>query len=77
MGDIEIVQDRDGTIVTEVEQIKKRWREHFDQLLNTESRKGILGQCDEADGPEMVIERVEVEKAQKKMKAGKAGSQQS
>ena len=68
-----IVQERDGNIVTEDELIKKRWREYFDQLLNTENRKGILEKCDKFEGPEVVIERVKVKKALKRMKAGKAG----
>ena len=51
--------------MAEVEQIKKRWREYFDKLLNTENRRAKLEQCDEADDPKMVIERVEVEKAPK------------
>ena len=60
-------------VPTEDEQIKKRWREYFDQLLNTENQRGILEQCDEVEGPEMTLERVEVEKALKRMKLGKAG----
>ena len=60
-------------VPTEHEQIKKRWREYFDQLLNTENQRGILEQCDEVEGPQMALERVEVEKALKRMKLGKAG----
>ena len=68
-----MVQDREGNIVTEDEQIKTRWREYFEQLLNTENQRGILEQFDVVEGPEMALERVEVEKALKRMKLGKAG----
>ena len=73
LGGVAMVRDREENIVTEDEQIKKRWREYFDQLLNTENQRGILEQCDEVEGPEMALERVEVEKALKRMKLGKAG----
>ena len=72
LGSVAIVQDRDGNIVTEDEQIKKRWGENLDQLLNEENPRGILELCDEAESPEMEIERAEVEKTLKRMKAGKA-----
>ena len=53
-----MVQDREGNIVTEDEQIKKRWREYFEQLLTTENQRGILEQCDVVEGPEMALEKV-------------------
>ena len=51
LGAVAMVQDREGNMVTEDEQIKERWREYFDQLLNTENQRGILEQCDEVEGP--------------------------
>ena len=42
------------------EDIKKRWKEYFEQLLNTENEREELGEVQNVEGPVMEIKEAEV-----------------
>ncbi|XP_068238387.1 uncharacterized protein [Palaemon carinicauda] len=55
-----------------VEQLnERRWREYYEQLLNTENEKEELGEAQKEEGPVMEIRNTEVKQALRKMN-GKA-----
>ena len=41
-GKIGVIKDRNGRILQDEEQIKNRWKEYFDTLLNVENERGEL-----------------------------------
>ena len=66
------IKDRNGKILTKEEEIKNRWREYFDKLLNEENPRSVRenGIANERVVPN--ISRREVRRALNKMKKGKA-----
>ena len=66
------IKNRNGNILTEGNDIKKRWKEYFDELLNVENDQGILEEALPIYGPVENIYREEVKKAIEKMKNNKA-----
>ncbi|XP_066982185.1 uncharacterized protein [Macrobrachium rosenbergii] len=72
LGKLSVIKDRDGNILYRDEDIKKRWREYFEQLLSAENEREEMG---EARGVERLVMRIqdrEVKRALRKMKNGKA-----
>ncbi|XP_066986830.1 uncharacterized protein [Macrobrachium rosenbergii] len=43
LGKLGVMKGRDGNILYRDEDIKKRWREYFEQLLNTENEREEMG----------------------------------
>ena len=72
LGQLGVIKDRDGNILHRDEDIKRRWREYFEQLLNTENEREELGEAQRVEGPVMEIQNTEVKRALSKMKKGKA-----
>ena len=71
-GDVTVIQDANGRLLSEESEIKNRWKEYFNQLLNAEHDRGELEETERAEGPEMSISEEEVEEALKQMKKAKA-----
>ena len=73
---IDMVRDRDGNLSTEDHEIRKRWGEHFDEVLNRLVPNSEADMDDETeciDGIEIgCITRAEIRNALHKMKKGKA-----
>ena len=66
------VKDREGKILCGDDDIKKRWREYFDKLLNTKNRRKDLERNDRIEGPMRPISESEVKIQLEKMKNRKA-----
>ena len=69
---MKFVRDRDGIILSEDGDIKRRWQEYFDQLLNTKNRREELEEVQQVEGPIALISEEEVKTQLEKMKKGKA-----
>ena len=67
------IKNSNGRILVEDEDIKKRWKEYFEELLNVENDRGILDETPPILGPVEGIIRQEVKEALQKMKSNKAG----
>ena len=67
------LKNDDGKIISGEENLKKRWKEYMEKLLNEENEWDELVDADMIEGPEIEISEDEVRKAIKKMKNGKAG----
>ena len=67
------LKDNVGKIISGEENLKKRWKEYMEKLLNEENEWDELVDADKIEGPELEITEDEVRKAIKKMKHGKAG----
>ena len=72
LGQLGVIKDEDGKILHREDDIKKRWREYFEELLNTENEKEDLGEGQKVEGPVMEIQDAETKQALSKMKKGKA-----
>ena len=72
LGQLSVIKDREGNILHRDEDIKKRWKEYFEQLLNTENEREELGEVQKVEGPVIEIQEAEVRRALSKMKNGKA-----
>ena len=66
------VKDRESKILCGDDDIKKRWREYFDKLLNTKNQRKDLQRSDEIEGPMRLISESEVKIQLEKMKNRKA-----
>lgn len=68
-----LVKKEDGDLLTHPEEIKRRWKEYFDNLLNVNNCTGEIEaiQCEDST-TEDDITMLEVEVAVQKMKMGKA-----
>ena len=71
-GDCVVVKSKTGALLIEDRDICKRWKEYFEELLNTENTRDELEVAEQVEGPEMNIQKEEVEAALKAMKRGKA-----
>jgi hypothetical protein len=69
---INCLKESSGRIVTDSKGIKKTWKDYMEKLLNEENDWDHDVACEKISGPCCRITRVEVEKALKKMKKGKA-----
>ncbi|XP_063595374.1 uncharacterized protein LOC134772337 [Penaeus indicus] len=72
VGEVSVIKDKNGVLLTEENKVKERWREYFSNLLNVENEWDPLQDCPPAEGPLPDINEKEVEEAMKKMKSGRA-----
>ena len=66
-----VVKNGNGDILSQDEDIKQRWQEYFDELLNTRNRRDELGEADAVEGPIAEVTQEEVKKQMEKMKTVK------
>ena len=69
---MKFVRSGSGDILSQDEDIKQRWQEYFNKLLNTRNRREELGEVDAVEGPIAQVTEEEVKKQLEKMKTGKA-----
>ncbi|XP_047487258.1 uncharacterized protein LOC125038065 [Penaeus chinensis] len=72
VGEISVIKDKDGVLLTDENKIKERWREYFSNLLNVENEWDPLQECPPVEGPLPDINEKEVEDEIKKMKCERA-----
>ena len=72
VGEVGIIKDENGNILIEEEKVKRRWKEYFSQLLNSENECEDLENIPPVEGQIANISENEVENAIKKGKANKA-----
>ena len=68
---MKFVKNGNGDILSQDEDIKQRWQEYFDELLNTRNRRDELGEADAVEGPIAEVTEEEVKKQMEKMKTVK------
>ncbi|KAK3090013.1 hypothetical protein FSP39_008513 [Pinctada imbricata] len=72
-----VVKDKDGRVLSSQEERKKRWKEHFEEVLNRPQPSHPLEIDDEGDTVEEIDiepkQKDEIIKAKKKLKNGKSG----
>jgi exonuclease III len=66
------VRNEDGKILSNEEDVKRRWRNYFDNLLNTENPRDELAEAEQIQGPIEEISTSEVEHQLERMKNNKA-----
>ena len=66
------INDADGNILTDLEKIKDRWQEYFDELFNVTNARKEPDMCDEREGPIPRITEEEIRKQLDKLKNRKA-----
>ena len=71
IGELNVIKDQIGEMLTDEVKIKESWREYFSNLLNVENAREPLGEVP-AVGPVQEISTEEVKKAIESMKKGKA-----
>ncbi|XP_047502390.1 uncharacterized protein LOC125047888 [Penaeus chinensis] len=69
---VAVIKDGTGRILTDEENIKKRWEEYFRELLNTENEKKPLDEIDAVEGPVQNISTEEIVAVIKDTKNSKA-----
>ena len=72
IGDVKVLRDKNGDMLTEGDKIRERWREYFNSLLNVENNREPLSEAKPVEGPIEELTRKEIIEALKKMKTGKA-----
>ncbi|KAK3513783.1 hypothetical protein QTP70_028893 [Hemibagrus guttatus] len=70
---VRVIKDRDGRVLTSKESVQRRWKEHFEELMNEENEreKRVEG----VNSVEQKVDKIrkdEVRKALKRIKSGKA-----
>ncbi|KAK3522749.1 hypothetical protein QTP86_032027, partial [Hemibagrus guttatus] len=70
---VRVIKDRDGRVLTSEENVQRRWKEYFEELMNEENEreKRVEG----VNSVEQKVDKIrkdEVRKALKRMKSGKA-----
>lgn len=73
VGEIAIIKDQNGNILMKEDDVKRRWKEYFSNLLNTENEYEELENALPVEGPIPNICKGEVEKAIKNGKTNRAG----
>ena len=74
-GDVyqaKLVKDENGNVVGDGEAVKTRWKNYFDQLMNTENEWIAREVTENEEGEVREITAVEIVEALKKIKKGKA-----
>ena len=66
------MKDQEGSVLTDENQIRERWRMYFETLLNEENPRRVTGDGTPNQGMTTEVTRTEVEKALRKMKNGKS-----
>ncbi|KAK3515626.1 hypothetical protein QTP70_024868, partial [Hemibagrus guttatus] len=70
---VRVIKDRDGRVLTSEESVKRRWKEYFEELMNEENeREKRVEGVNSVEQKVDKIRKVEVRKALKRMKSGKA-----
>ncbi|XP_063601950.1 uncharacterized protein LOC134778062 [Penaeus indicus] len=69
VGEVSVIKDKDGVLLTDKDKVKERWREYFSNLLNVDNEWDPLQDCPPVEGPLPDINEKEVEEA---MKSGRA-----
>ena len=72
IGEMSVIKDQTGDMLTDEVKIKESWREYFSNLLNVENAREQLGEVPAVEGPVHEIQREEVKNAIERMKKGKA-----
>ena len=66
------MKDQEGSVLTDENQIRERWKVYFEALLNEENPRTVTGDGTPNQGMTTEVTRTEVEKALRKMKNGKS-----
>jgi len=69
---VNIIKDKDGTILTDEKLVQERWKFYFEELLNKENPRDPLEYVETVEGREDEISRMEIEKAIKQVRSNKA-----
>jgi len=72
VGEVNVITDQIGEIVTDEVKFKERWSKYFRNLLNVENAREQLGEVPAVEAPVEEISREEVKKAIASTKKGKA-----
>ena len=72
LTDIAYIKDSNGTTLTDEDEIKARWKESFETLLNVENEREELEPTDPVQGPIPTVNDAEIEKQLSKMGRNKA-----
>ena len=72
LTDIAYIKDSNGTILMDEDEIKARWKESFETLLNVENEREELEPTDPVQGPIPTVNDAEIEKQLSKMGRNKA-----
>ena len=75
IGQMGMVRNANQEILTDGKDIKNRWKQYYQQLLNIENERGTLVEAETVQGPIREITLEEVTKSISKMKSGKAGGE--
>ena len=70
IGEVNVIKDQIGEMLTDELNTKERWREYFSNLLNVENAREPLGEVPAVEGPVQEISREEVKKAIESMRKG-------
>ena len=65
---IKQMKDQEGSVLTDENQIRERWKVHFETLLNEENPRMVTGDGTPNQGMTTEVTRTEVEKALRKIK---------
>ena len=66
------IKDNQGRVLAEENEIKSRWEAYFEGLMNEENQRAVFVDGIPNEGVTTTVTRVEVERAVRKMKNGKA-----
>ena len=69
---IKQIKDDHGVVLKEKDTITARWKTYFEKLLNEENPRSLFGDGNQNHGATQELTRLEVQRAVKKMKNGKA-----
>ena len=72
LGAVRAVKDEAGKVLTDEEEIKRRWKEYFEQLMNTENPREALTEAAPVEGPIQEVQWKDVKVVLSKMKRGTA-----
>ena len=71
IGEVNVIKDQIGEMLTDEVNNRERWREYFSNLLNVENVREHLVEVPAVEGPGQEISREDVKKAIESMKKGK------